>query len=135
MKNTLRKFLFVCLIIAAGSQSVLSQKPASANLGPKEFQTQLNKDNGFLMDVRTPEEYMASSIVRSKLCTFNDPSFEAILDMLDKNIPVYVYDTDGINSAMASAMMMRKGFKKVIVLQGGLNAWKKAGLEVVNMKR
>ena len=135
MKNIVRNFLFICLIVAAGSSSVLSQKVSYTNLGPKEFQTQLNKDNGFLMDVRTPEQYMAASIVRSKLCSINDQNFSAMLDMLDKNTPVYVYDQDGKNSAKAATMMMKKGFKKVVNLQGGLDAWKKANLEVVNLKK
>ena len=91
------------------------------------------KDNGFLMDVRTPEQYMSESIRRAKLCNIADASFESILDMLEKANPVFVYDQDGNTSLKAGDMMMKKGYAKVYLLQGGMDAWKKAGLEIANM--
>ncbi|MBK5286611.1 MAG: rhodanese-like domain-containing protein, partial [Bacteroidia bacterium] len=83
---------------------------------------------------RTPEQYMETSIKRAKLCSIDDKNFEAILDMLDRHNPVYVYDQDGKNSMKAADMMMQKGYSKVYILQGGLDSWKKAGLEIVNLK-
>jgi rhodanese-related sulfurtransferase len=135
MKKAIQFFAVVLLFIMAGSQVSFSQVAKATIISPKEFQTQWLHDDGFLMDIRTPEEYMSASITRAKLCTFNDPNFNAILDMLDKAKPVYLYDQDGKTSVKAAEMMANKGFKKVVVLQGGLNAWKAAGLEVLNLKK
>jgi rhodanese-related sulfurtransferase len=133
MKKAIQFFAVAVLFIMAGSQVSMSQK--ATTISPKDFQSQWLKDDGFLMDIRTPEEYMTASISRAKLCSFTDPNFNAILDMLDKAKPVYLYDQDGKTSAKAAEMMANKGFKKVVVLQGGLNAWKSAGLEVMNMTK
>jgi rhodanese-related sulfurtransferase len=137
MKKAIKLFAAMLLLVIAGSNIVFGQtaSKATTTVSPKEFQAQWAKYDGFLMDIRTPEEYMAASISRAKLCSFNDPNFEAILDMLDKGTTIYLYDQDGTLSAKAADMMVKKGFKKVVVLQGGLNAWKGAGLEVMNMKK
>lgn len=136
MKKVIQNLTVVLVLVIAASQVAMSQANSkTTTVSAKEFQAQWSKYDGFLMDIRTPEEYMAASINRAKLCSFNDANFEAILDMLDKNTTIYVYDQDGKNSAKAAEMMAKKGFVKVIVLQGGLDAWKKAGLEVRNMKK
>ena len=137
MKKVIQHFAVAFLFVVSANTVAMSQTSSRANDGvsPKEFQAQWAHDNGFLMDIRTPEEYMAASISRAKLCSFNDQNFQAILDMLDKGTPVYLYDQDGKNSAKAAEMMAKKGFKKFVVLEGGLDAWKKAGMEVLVMKK
>lgn len=132
------KKLFSLLVIAVmlvTASQAQSQKVAYTKLAPTEFKAQLAKDNGFLMDVRTPEEYMNESIRGAKLCNLKDENFGAILQMLDKTHPVYVYDTDGTKSAKAADMMMKEGFTKVVVLQGGLNAYKAAKLETFSQTK
>lgn len=136
MKKVIQNLAIVLVLVIAASQVAMSQSNSKATtVSPKDFQAQWSKYDGFLMDIRTPEEYMAANINRAKLCSFNDANFEAILDMLDKNTTIYVYDQDGKNSPKAAEMMAKKGFVKVVLLQGGLDAWKKAGLEVRNMKK
>ncbi|HLG34146.1 MAG TPA: rhodanese-like domain-containing protein [Bacteroidia bacterium] len=135
MKKVIQYAAVALMFVIAGSQAVMSQGSKATTVSPKEFQAQWAKYDGFLMDIRTPEEYMAASITRAKLCSFTDPNFEAILDMLDKGTTIYMYDQDGKNSAKAAEMMAKKGFTKVVILQGGLDAWKKAGLEIKNMKK
>ena len=132
MKNVIKSLFLISLFVAGGFTTALSQTKYTV-LAPKDFQAQLMKDNGFLMDVRTPEQYMAESIRRAKLCNIADAGFESILDMLEKANPVFVYDQDGNTSLKAGDMMMKKGYAKVYLLQGGMDAWKKAGLEIANM--
>ena len=137
MKKAIKYFAFALMIVVAGSMTAMSQTGSKNSLGaaPNDFQAQWAHDDGFLMDIRTPDEYMAANLAHSKLCSFNDQSFASILDMLDKNKAVYVYDQNGANIAKVLDMMSKKGFKKVVALQGGIDAWMKAGLPVVNMKK
>lgn len=128
-------FLFVAAMLVATASNAQSQKAAYNKLAATEFKTQLAKDNGFLMDVRTPEEYMSESIRGAKLCNLKDENFGAILQMLDKTRPVYVYDTDGTRSAKAAELMVKEGFSKIVVLQGGLNAYKAAKLETFSQTK
>jgi rhodanese-related sulfurtransferase len=127
-------FLFITAMLVTASQAQ-SQKAAYNKVAPTEFKAQLAKDGAFLMDVRTPEEYMAESIRGAKLCNINDENFGAILQMLDKSRPVYVYCTDGTRSAKAADLMMKEGFTKVVVLQGGLNAYKAAKQETFSQTK
>src|SRR5262245_31620497 len=112
-------FLFIATMLVTAAQAQ-SQKAGYNKVAPTEFKAQMAKDGGFLMDVRTPEEYMAESIRGAKLCNINDENFGAILEMLDKTRPVYVYCDDGTRSARAADLMVKEGFTKVVVLQGGL---------------
>jgi rhodanese-related sulfurtransferase len=126
--------LFITAMLVTASQAQ-SQKATYNKVAPAEFKAQLAKDGGFLMDVRTPEEYMAESIRGAKLCNINDENFGAILGMLDKTRPVYVYCSDGARSAKAAELMMKESFTKVVVLQGGLNAYKTAKLETFSQTK
>lgn len=50
---------------------------------------------------------------------------------MDKDKPVYIYCLAGSRSAAAADWMRKNGFKNVVKLTGGMNAWKKAGKPVV----
>lgn len=128
-------FLFIAAMLVTATGHAQSQKAAYIKLAPAEFKAQLVKDGGFLMDVRTPEEYMSESIKGAKLCNLKDENFGALLKMLDKTRPVYVYDTDGTKSAKAADQMVKEGFNKIVVLQGGLNAYKAAKLETFSQTK
>ena len=120
------------MLVTASSQA---QKASYTKLAPADFKAQMAKDGGFLMDVRTPEEYMNESIRGAKLCNLNDENFGAILEMLDKSRPVYVYCTDGTRSSKAADLMVKQGIKKVVVLNGGLSAYKAAKLETFSQTK
>ena len=126
--------LFITAMLFTGAQAQ-SQKAAYNKVAPAEFKAQLAKDGGFLMDVRTPEEYMNESIRGAKLCNLKDENFGAILQMLDKTRPVYVYCDDGTRSAKAADLMVKEGFNKIVVLQGGLKAYKAANQEVFSQTK
>jgi rhodanese-related sulfurtransferase len=127
--------LFIATLLVTATSHAQSQKSGYVKLSPTEFKAQLAKDNGFLMDVRTPEEYMKESIKGAKLCNINDENFGAILEMLDKTRPVYVYCETGVRSAKAADMMVKEGFKKVVHLEGGLAAYKAAKLETFSQTK
>ena len=134
MKKLFSLLVITAMLVAITSQAQ-SQKAAYHKLAPTEFKAQLAKDGGFLMDVRTPEEYMNESIRGAKLCNLKDENFGAILQMLDKSRAVYVYCTDGSRSAQAADLMVKEGCTKVIVLQGGLNSYKAAKLETFSQTK
>src|SRR5258706_16414120 len=134
MKKLFSILFITALLVSAGSQAQ-NQKSSYLKLSPVEFKAQLAKDNGFLMDVRTPEEYMNESIKGAKLCNINDDNFGAILEMLDKDRPVYVYCETGTRSAKAAELMVKQGFKKVAHLEGGLQAYKSAKLETFSQTK
>ena len=53
---------------------------------------------------------------------------------LDQNAPVAVHCKGGYRSMIASSLLQRAGFKQVINVIGGLDAWQQAKLPTVSAK-
>jgi phage shock protein E len=79
--------------------------------------------NGFLLDVRTPDEFKEGHIAGAVNLNIYDADFSDQLDQLDKSKPIYVYCKSGGRSTDASDMMSAKGFKAVYNLVGGYSAY------------
>jgi len=83
-----------------------------------------------VIDVRTVEEFKSGHIKGARLMP---------VDVLEKHfadIPrdkqVYVYCHSGKRSAKAAKMLIEHGFTRIENIQGGIEAWKDAGYEVVH---
>lgn len=93
-------------------------------IGPKEFKAEMQKeDDYYLIDVRTPQEYKSGTLEGAKNINIYDSDFSAQLDQLDKEKAVYVFCAVGGRSGQAAKILENKGFKKIIDLKGGYNAW------------
>ena len=118
----MKKYLFVLSILwacAAETEQVV--------LSPAEFQSKLrDTPDAILLDVRRPEEIAVERLENSLSIVFDD-SFETKLDDLEQK-PLFVYCASGKRSAKAAAILRKKGYKNVYELEGGLGAWKEAGL-------
>jgi rhodanese-related sulfurtransferase len=95
-----------------------------------EFAELLKKDEGQLLDVRTPEEWALGSIKGASKINFLEANFSEQLNKLDKTKPVYVYCKSGGRSGKAAKQLEKKGFT-VYNLIGGISAWKAAGKTIV----
>ena len=95
------------------------------NLTSKELIEKLDNDqNGFLLDVRSEEEYEESNIPNSKLLNIRDPqSFMDGLQNLDKSKNYYVYCHSGVRSVQACQIMKTFGFDNLYNLLGGISEW------------
>lgn len=102
-------------------------KTVYKNVNTTEFAKLATEGNGLLLDVRTDEEYEAGHIEGAKQIDYYGDDFDAEVDKLDKNTPVYVYCRSGGRSGKTMEMMKDKGFTKVYNLDGGMLAWEKAG--------
>ncbi len=94
---------------------------------PNTFEKGLNKEVQ-LLDVRTPEEFLQGHIANAMLANIHDDAeFERRIQSLDKTKPVYVYCLAGGRSHNAAGILQEKGFKEIVELAGGVNAWRNAG--------
>ena len=118
----MKKYFFVvCVLWACTGET---QKVV---LSPTEFQLKLkDTPDAILLDVRRPEEIAVERLENSQSIVFDD-SFETKLDDLEQK-PLFVYCASGKRSAKAAAILRGKGYKNVYELEGGLGAWKDAGL-------
>jgi glyoxylase-like metal-dependent hydrolase (beta-lactamase superfamily II)/rhodanese-related sulfurtransferase len=85
-----------------------------------------------LLDVRTPEEFNALRISGSVSVPLDTLEPAALLASMDANDPVYVVCQTGTRSQFAAAELRAAGFRRVVHVDGGTNAWTVAGLPVVS---
>ncbi|AEI49899.1 rhodanese-like domain-containing protein [Runella slithyformis] len=123
MKNTL--FIFG-LILGAGA---CTGGHKAQTIDAKTFQSLIDTlPDEVVVDVRTSPELVAGVISQAAIhMDYNGPDFEKQIDKLDKNKPVLLYCATGGRSARAGTLLLKKGFKKVYNLDGGLNGWRAAG--------
>lgn len=111
------------LISSCNSQTLPSMEA-------KEFAEHIKSENVVVLDVRTPEEYKEGHLKNAVLINYYDSTFSDQVSRIDKNKPVYVYCRSGKRSSGAQKIMQDQGFKKVVNLNGGIQAWEKSGLPV-----
>ena len=112
--------------VASATQSVPT---VVINLNPSEFQQQ--SSNGILIDVRTAEEIAEGKIAGALELDYFLPSFQTKMDELKKDEEIYIYCAVGARSKEAAEMLIQQGFTKVYHLNGGLQAWARAGMPIV----
>lgn len=101
------------------TQGVSEITPAAALPGIEAAYSQF-------VDVRTPEEYASGHAYRARNIPLD--TLAANLDMLEKNEPVYLICRTDNRSRRAAQMLVDAGFSQAIVVVGGTEAWKEAGL-------
>lgn len=84
-----------------------------------------------VLDVRSAAEYSDGHIADSKNINFTGADFEKEVSQLDKTKPYLVHCAAGGRSTKSLEIFKKLGFKSIIHLDGGLNAWTKEGNPVV----
>ena len=100
------------------------------NIGVEEFAKLRQSKTNVVLDVRTKEEYEAGHLPGAILIDFTEPDFAEKVAKLDKDKTYLVHCASGGRSARACKKMESLEFTKLYNLQGGMNAWEKAGKPV-----
>lgn len=119
-------------IIFLSCQSTTSQ--VIENIDAVQFQQRIIKQDGIIIDVRTPEEFYAGHIKEATNIDFYDDEFLAKLKIVRKDVPIYVYCKSGGRSSVAASRMEELGFSKVYNLHGGISAWRYANYKITDSK-
>lgn len=122
-------FSFIWLCLGMNSLA-FAQQGKSELLDARTFAQRLKTQPGILIDVRTPNEFKKGYIQGARLINIFDDAFETQINALDKSKTIYVYCAAGGRSAEAAEMLIKKGFKHVIDLDGGIGSWKRSALPV-----
>ena len=80
-------------------------------------------ENAVLVDVRTPEEFAEGHLEGALNYDWYNADFILQMETIDKSQKVYVYCRKGGRSASAAKLLDSLGYKKVIDLTGGYDAW------------
>lgn len=97
---------------------------------PKVFAEEILEPDVYLVDVRTADEFATGHIKGAHNLDVNSDDFiEEAKKTLPKDKRIAVNCGTGRRSAKAAGELVEAGFK-VINLDGGLDAWKAAGLSL-----
>lgn len=78
------------------------------------------------LDVRTPVEWRSGHIEGAYHIPLEE--LEGALDKLPREKPIVCVCKSGSRASLAASLLMKHGFPSVMNLQGGMQAWKQAGL-------
>ena len=118
-------------LVAAASNQI-------ENITPNDAQAELQAGTAIFVDVREPVEWEhhiggAYQIPRGLLEFVSDPECGPRLPPslkydLDATRRVIVYCNSGARGALAALSMQEMGYERVANLDGGITAWREAGL-------
>ncbi len=83
-----------------------------------------------VIDVRSEEEWLSGHIQSSENIPLS--VLDKKLDKISKEKPVALICASGVRSSTAASLLRKHGFKEVINIKGGMQAWKEAALPIVN---
>ena len=104
---------------------------AATHVDPKGAE-KLLKENPkvIILDVRTPEEFAGGHLAGATNINFSAKDFRSSLETLDRQATYLVHCAVGGRSRRSLPILEQLGFKSVVHLDGGIEAWKEAGLPV-----
>ena len=102
--------------------------PGGRGVSPQVAIALTDKEGGVLVDVREKHEVAVEHIQGSQFIPLKE--LPAKLSKLEKyrKKPVVVVCAAGQRSAAASRLLSKAGFENVCQIEGGIQAWEKAGL-------
>ncbi len=112
------KFYFSLFILL-----LLNFSCAQSSSKPITEVSQNELNSVILVDVRTPEEFEAGHLVNAKNINLFDKDFVEKFQGISKEETIYVYCKKGGRSAKAQQRLDSLGYKKVVNLEGGYDAW------------
>ena len=86
-----------------------------------------------LIDVRTPAEYRAGHAVGARLVQLDELNPEVLTTHLRQpraghDLPLYLTCHAGIRAQQAAERLVSAGYRNLVLIEGGTEAWEKAGL-------
>ena len=118
----MKKFLFAVLAI---SVLIACARPES-KMPITDWDASYLDGDAVLVDVRTPGEYEQGHLENALNVDFLDAEFTSRMQEFKPSQTIYVYCKVGGRSAKAASLLDSLGFKKVVDLTGGYDAYKLA---------
>ena len=123
----MKKILFTIIALLSG-QNVMGASIESVS--PNEAATMQNERHAIIVDVRETDEWNAGHIAGAIHIPLGDMKNRVAELEKYKDSPVITQCRSGVRSAKAAEILKNAGFSAVYNLDGGINAWQKAALDI-----
>lgn len=117
---------------AASTEAASNEAAPFSALSPAQFAERMNSDSQVVVvDVRTADECQEGVIPGALLVDFyQEEKMKQAMQNWDPSRTYLVYCRSGGRSGQTLDLMKARGFKRVYHLEGGMNAWRRAGSPV-----
>ncbi len=126
--HTLLAVAFVGISIGLAWTFIAGRAQAGYSVSPTDVIRLVGHEDAVVLDIRGEGEFASGHIVNA--INLPESGLKAASARLEKyrSRPLIVVCGNGQRSAVVSADLRKQGFERALSLQGGLNAWKTAGL-------
>lgn len=90
----------------------------------------MNREKAVLVDVCEPAEYAAGHAAGARSLPLGQIDAGAKALPTNKTLPVVLLCASGLRAGRAARLLQKLGHEKVVVLAGGMKAWREANLPV-----
>lgn len=111
--------LIIALSLLCSAKAQQNYQTVSA----EEFAKEIANDSVIIIDVRTESEYSENHIPKAINIDVQKEDFEEKVGKINTTQAVAIYCRSGRRSKKAAAIMLNKGFTKIIELGAGFNSW------------
>ena len=105
-----------------------------SNISPQDLHAlQKQGQQIALLDVRSPAEYRSGHAIGAKLLPLDRLSPETLVQQVSEpgagqQTPLYITCRSGFRAEQAAERLQDAGYHNLVLLEGGTDAWEKAGL-------
>ena len=124
--------ILIAIAFASGAMllwPMIMKRTAGASVDTLGATRLINDTQAIVLDVRASGEFEAGHLPGARNIALAE--LERRMTELPEGRPVIVCCNSGMSSAKAAAALRKAGRQEVFNLDGGLNAWRQAGLPVV----
>ncbi len=119
---------------ALGAWFVYETRKQGETVSPQQLVQHVNQSNALVIDLRDPKDYRQGHITGARNIPYADLKDKVGELQSKKEEPVILVCGLGQYAGAAGKMLHQIGFKKVLRLSGGVNAWSSQGLPLVKAK-
>ena len=126
MKNILSVVSVVLLFSCQGQNTDIIR-----NVDAVRFNQLIYQKEGIIIDVRTSEEFQSGHLKDASNIDYYSDDFSNKINLVQRDVPIYLYCRSGGRSSSAAKKMLKLGFKEVYNLNDGISSWISEELSIV----
>ena len=133
-QNLMLSLVLAGLTLALVVTEVMRLFRGFKGVSPAQLTDLINRQNALVVDLRGQGDFEKGHIIGSRHLLPSQVDPEGKLLAKAKESPVVLVCAAGVTAAGTAQKLVKAGFKKVSVLDGGIGAWTGAGLPLAKGK-
>jgi rhodanese-related sulfurtransferase len=133
LKFVIDNLALIAIAVISGGMLLwtsFSRGSSSGGVSAAEAVRLMNREKGVLIDVCEPSEHAAGHCVGSRNIPLGELEKRVAELPKNKQLPVLLMCQSGARSGRAAATLRKLGYERALAVNGGLRAWREAGLPV-----